>query len=107
MPIKNFDEMAKKMFKPIQFIVDGKMYAVQKVTKEILTGLIHSGEVDDKDAAVVCTQLAKMAGVKADTFDKTDLRVVIAIIEYVTTEATKQVGEQGPKNPSEGEVKPT
>jgi len=105
MPIKNFDEMAKQMFEPIEFVADGKTYTVGKVTSDMISGLA-AGEEKGDDVGVVCRQLAKLVGAKPDTFLNTDLRIVTAAIQYVTEEATKQMGgENVAKNPIQDEVK--
>lgn len=104
MPIKNFDDMAKALFEPIEFIVEGKTYTVSKVTAELISGLTQ--ENTGNDVGVVCRQLAKIVGAKPDTFLNTDLRIVTAALQFVTEEATQQMNKAQPKNPILDEVKP-
>jgi hypothetical protein len=106
MPIRNFDDLAKEMFEPIEFVLEGTKYAVTKVTAEMIQKLTEKSPKDN-EIKTVCTQLAKMVGVKEDTFLHTDIRSVMGVIGYVTEEATKQVEKAAPKNPTQGEATPS
>jgi hypothetical protein len=104
MPIKNFDDMAREMFEPIQVVIDGKEYAVKKVSANMIDGITKMDE-GGGEVKVVCKQLAMVLGAKPDTFNDTDMRVVVAALQFITEEATKQMGENVPKNPVQDEVK--
>ena len=102
MPKKNYDDLMK-MFEPIEIVIEGVTYTVGKVTAEMISGLTKDDQ--SNDIGVVCRQLAKIVGAKPNTFMETDLRVVTGALQFVTEEATKQMGENQPKNPIPDEVK--
>jgi len=88
MPKMNMDEMAKTLFEPISLTIEGVEYEVGKVTADSLK--MDAG--GDEDTKAGGRQLAKLLGVKATTFDNTDLRVVGVAVKFVTDEIIRQMG---------------
>jgi len=80
------DKMVKGVFEEIAVVVEGVEYTVGKITSDMLK-VDTAGE----DAGAGGQQLAKMLGVKADTFADTDIRVIMAALKFVMDQVTAQL----------------
>ena len=98
MPKFNVDEK-NELFEPIEIIIDGKEYQIDKITQKMLDNINKT--VDDKDDSYTLSkQLAIMLSVDQKEFKDTDIRKMSAVIRYITEQITKDIEENPTKNKS-------
>lgn len=102
MPNRDFDAMAKAEFEPITCTIEGVEYTVGKVGAQVMETLSKPREGEPLTS--VCETLALLLGAKPDTFVKTDIRVVMAALQFIADEITKQFNTPA-VNPSEAEAR--
>lgn len=93
MPKINFDEQAQ-IAEPIEFTLNGKEYAVKKISTPILAKVAELGKSNAIDGPI--QQLALLVGVDPGEFAEVDIRSVGRALEFITV--TIQDGIAKPKN---------
>ncbi len=94
MPRMNIDEEAAKIFKPIEFIIDGKEYTVEKIESVVLENIIDSGA----NPRSMREAFSSLVGAKKDTFKHTDSRKLTLAMRQITEVTKQQIGELDSKN---------
>lgn len=101
MPNRDFDAMAKAEFEAITLTIGGKQYTMGKIGARQLDQLTNLPK--DAPLTMVCGTLAQLLGAKEDAFLETDIRTVMAAIQFIADEVTKQFSAPA-GNPSEAEA---
>jgi hypothetical protein len=107
--ILNIDEMAERIFQPIQFKLGGEVYTIEKVTEEALTAVreIPAGEYTQEMAGPLARAIARYIGEDFDpsVFMDLDIRVLRFTLEYINREMEAQIKKA--QRPSAGKRKST
>ena len=89
MPKFNVDEI-KQLAEPIEIVIDGKEYKVEKLSSELMNRATEEKTDPTK-------QLAMLVGAQPDEFIHVDIRKVGKALEYITQVIKEGLG---PKNAS-------
>jgi len=87
--MKNFDEL-KDVVEPIEFILEGKTYRIEKVTAAQLADITEVINTEENKFNSVVKQIAIYTGEDEEVFRKVDFRKLVVLAEYLTDEITKQ-----------------
>ena len=99
---KNIDEEAARIFTPIEFIIDGVEYTVDKIESTVLEDIIDSGS----NPRSMREAFAALTGAKKDVFKHTDTRKLTLAMRHITEVTKEQLEKLDSKNvPVEGVVK--
>ena len=94
MPRMNIDEEAAKIFKPIEFIIDGKEYVVEKIESVVLENIMESGA----SPRAMREAFSSLVGAKKDAFKHTDTRKLTLAMKHITEVTREQLEELDSKN---------
>ena len=81
MPKMNVDEEAKRLFEPIELVIDGKDYVVAKIEADTLESLVD----DVEKPSGMRVGIARLLGVDAKEFKRTDIRVLGIAMQFINS----------------------
>lgn len=90
----NIDAEASRIFKPIEFTIDGKDYTVSKVESEILETMLGAGS----NPRVIREAFASLVGAPSDEFRHTDTRKITLALRHITKITSAAIDELDAKN---------
>ncbi len=94
MPKYNADEQ-KQLSEPIEIVLDGKTYIVEKISTETLKKVTDLGK-DKDDFEVLIKQLGFLVGTDPNEFRGCDIRKLSKVLEFITETVTTGIAQ--PKN---------
>lgn len=92
MPKFNVDEV-QQLSEPIEVTLDGKTYAVVKVSSELMDKVTELAK-DKGQSNILPQQMGMLLGVDASEFRTTDVRKLGQAIKFITGEITKGFDEK-------------
>ncbi|MBA7556629.1 hypothetical protein ES705_49345 [subsurface metagenome] len=95
MPKLNVDEQ-KSLYEPIEIVLEGKAYVIEKVTTEMVEEVTNAGETND--VTTISKQLSIFLKEKPEAFKNIDLRKLGAVIRFISETITKQLEGHEEKN---------
>lgn len=102
MPKMNVDEEAKRLFEPIELVIDGEDYVVGKIEADILESLVDNVESPNG----MRIGIARLLGVDEKKFKKTDFRVLGVAMQFINKCMTEQLEKFKAKNVQGESVNP-
>ena len=79
-------DTSKKLYSPIEVVIDGEIYTVEKVTPGILEVIdVTSQQALQGDVNGIYRQLKVLAGVPEDVCKKVDVRTLNEVLDFIIT----------------------
>ncbi|NCC60055.1 MAG: hypothetical protein EOM12_03765 [Verrucomicrobiae bacterium] len=93
MPKLNIDEL-KQLSEPIEVTLEGKDYAVTKISSELMESVTALAKEDSKEPDILAKQLGMLLGVDAAEFKSVDVRKLGRAIKFITETVIKGLDEK-------------
>ena len=84
---------ADSLFEPIDLVIDGNTYRIEKITQGMMNQITQMAEEKDtKDGSILSRQLAVFLGKPEGEFADADVRKLSQVIRFLVTTLGQQLG---------------